>query len=517
MKNYSRTKNSVYNLLTGFGGQLLNIILKFVCRTVFVQTLGVSYLGINGLFSDILTLLSLAELGFDMAISYRLYKPIAEGDDVKVREYLFFFKRVYIIIGVFIFIVGLAFIPLLKYLIADYETLEGLGINAAIIFLLYLFQNVSTYLFGAYRSIVLKAAQKQYVINVAGYIITILSSISQIGTLIFLHDFIAYIIVVTSFTIIQTVVNAILATKAFPHYFIKERSKLSRNEKYDLFKDCSALFVYKTNNIIMKVTDNLVLSSFIGLSIVGLYSNYLMVFMALNGVLNMIYTGIKASMGNLYASNDVKKKYFIFEVMSFVTSSIYGILAIIIALEINEFISVWIGEDFIIPQPFPILIGIEFLFTGLKLNLAQIRHVSGVFRQMWYRPVIGSVLNVVCSIILAQYMGISGVILGTLIAAIFANLAIDPQLIHKYSFNNYISVWHYYKKNICFILLITLICVLNYFLCTKLLPDHGIISLIIHSLLILFTSSLIISAMYWKHQEFIYIRGMIMKPLIKKR
>ena len=516
MREYSRTKNSIINMITGFGGQLLNIVLKFICRTVFIRTLGVSYLGINGLFSDILTLFSLAELGFDMAISYRLYKPIAEGNDTKVREYLNFFKKVYIVIGVFIFVVGLIFTPLLKYIIADYDTLESLGINAVLIFLLFLFQNVSTYFFGAYRSIVLKAAQKQYIINIAGYIITLLSSVSQIVVLFLSHDFITYIVVVSFFLIMQTIVNAVLATKFFPQYFVKENSRLSKKEKIDLFKDCSALFVYKTNNVVMKVTDNLILSSFIGLSIVGLYSNYLIIFVALNRILNMIYIGIKASLGNLFVSTDVGKKYFMFEVMCFVTTFFYGILSIVIALEINEFINIWLGEEYIIPQPFPILIGVEFLFTGLKLNLAQIRHVSGVFRQMWYRPVIGSILNIVFSIILSHYFSISGVILGTLIAAIFANLAIDPNLIHKYSFNNYISVWHYYKKNLEFILVLCVSCALNYIICTRLFPNLGVISLIIHCFLIIIISSAIIMTIYWKQDEFIYLRNKVGKNIIFK-
>ena len=136
MKQYSRTKNSIFNIVSGISGHLLNIVLKFICRTVFIRTLGVSYLGINGLFSDILTLLSLAELGFDTAISFRLYRPLAENNDVEVRKYLIFFRYAYLIIGGLITIVGLLFIPLLRYLIADYESLANLGINASLIFLL---------------------------------------------------------------------------------------------------------------------------------------------------------------------------------------------------------------------------------------------------------------------------------------------------------------------------------------------------------------------------------------------
>lgn len=492
--------------MTGTASQLLNIVLRFVCRTVFIKTLGVSYLGINGLFSDILSLLALAELGIDMAINYRLYKPIAEKNDDEVRKYLYFFRSAYWYIGGFIAIVGVLFLPLLKFIIADYDSLGALGINASLIFILYLFQNVSTYLFGAYRGIVLKAAQKQYILDIAVFALHFLSSIVQILVLIFLHDFICYVLVIIIFGVTGNVVSAILATKTFPQYFKYGNVKLCREEKVSIIKDCSALFVYKINNVVMKATDNIVLSSFIGLTIVGLYSNYLMVFTAINGILNTVFSGLKASLGNLFVKGDAKKNYFMFEVMSFITTTLYGIAAIGIAVEINEMIELWIGKEYIIPQPFPILIGIEMLFTGLKLNLAQIRHITGIFTQMWYRPVIGSIINIVFSIVFVHIWGISGVILGTLMAAIFANLAIDPKIIHKYSFKNYISVWHYYKKNCLFICLLTIICIVNFFLCSHLYVGHGLWSLLFHCLIIIISTISTIAIIYWKQEEMTYLK-----------
>lgn len=505
-KNESRTKNSLLNIASGFTIQIISLVLNFVTRTVFIKTLGVSYLGINGLFSDILSLLSLAELGFDTAISFRLYKPIADGDDIKVRQYLKLFKNIYKIVGFVIFGVGLTLIPFLPYIIKDYDSLADLGINAAIIFILYLFQNVSTYLFMAYRSIAIKASQKQHILDMISFGITIAYNIVKIIILLTICNFTAYILTTTVFFVLQNLINAYVATKKYPNYFTKEETSLRKEEKIELFKDCGALFVYKINNVVIKATDNIVLSSFVGLTIVGLYSNYLVIYQALYSILHILFRSVKASMGNLFTTNDISKKYYFFEVMNYIAIILYGTAAVGVAVEANEVISIWIGSEHIIPQPLPILIGIELLFAGLKLNLAQIRNVSGIFKQMWFRPVIGSVINVVSSIILVQYWGIAGVITGTILAALFANFMVDPRAIHKYSFNNYKPVGHYYKKNVIYIIVLTIIGSVDLLICNNCFLGHGLLSIILHMLVCGISVPIVFILLYWKTKECKYLR-----------
>ncbi len=511
LKGYSRTKNSLLNIMSGFAGQVLTIILRFVCRTVFIQTLGVAYLGINGLFSDVLSMLSLAELGFDTAISYRLYKPIVEENYKKIRALLVFFRLAYRIIGVVILCSGLLFIPFLRYLIKDYDSLKDIGINAVLIFILFLVQNVSTYLFFAYKSIVFKANQKLYVLDVVGYVITLTSSLFQIVTLLIFENFTVYLIVMLFFAILQNLINARLATHYYPQYFDYKNEKLDKKERKELFKDCTALFVYKINNIVMKATDNIVLSAFVGLTIVGLYSNYLVLFTAVSGVLHITFRAVKASMGNLFASDDIEKKYFFFEVMNLITILLYGTAAICVAVVSNEFIICWIGEQYTIPQPLPLLIGIELLFTGLKLNLAQIRHVSGIFKQMWFRPVIGSLINVVSSVVLVQFWSISGVIVGTLLAAIFANFVVDPVVIHKYSFNRYKAVSYYYCKNMKYIIILGLFGFASYYLCSLIIFENSLLSFFVHLIICLLC---VIPAFYFifrNRNEFKYLSSKLLK------
>lgn len=505
MKGNTRTKNSVLNLITSLGGQLLLILLRFITRTVFIEVLGKSFLGINGLFSDILTMLSLTELGFDTAINYKLYKPLAENDEKRVRVLLKFYKMAYQIIGFVITIIGLCLIPLLRYIINDYDSLESLGINAVLVFVLYLFQSVSSYLFFAYRSVIMKAAQKEYVLNLAGYVITLATNVCQIIVLLSLQDFIAYTLIVLLFNIIQNMVDATIAKHYFPQYFINEKENLSKTEIIDMLKDCGALFVYKINGVVLKATDNMVLSAFIGLTIVGMYSNYLMFYMTIRTLLTRVYNALKASMGNLFTVANMEKRYCFFEVMNFVTIILYGTAGVGIAVVANEMIECWIGMDYVIPQPFPVLLGIEILFLGLKNNLGQIRNITGVFRQMWFRPVLGIIINLGVSIATVNFWGIYGVLFGTITADLLTNFMVDPFVIHKNSFENYKPVATYYIKNIKYIILLVVICIVDMVICSNVLVGAGWFSVIIHCVICGMSVPMVFIIVFRKSEECNYL------------
>ena len=516
-KPASRTKNSALNLITSMSSQLLVIILRFITRTVFIYTLGKAYLGINGLFSDILTLLSLTELGIDTALNFQLYKPLAEGDDHRVRVLMKFYKQAYRVVGTVILIIGLSLIPLLPFLIKDYDSLDALGINAVLIFILYLLQSVTSYLFWAYRSAVVKANQKKYILDVSEFAITILTNITQILILVYLKNFVIYTAAVIFFNIFRNFVNAQIAAHFYPQFFIKETDSLSKEEIINLFKDCGALFVYKANTVVLKATDNLVLSKFVGLEMVGLYSNYLLFYVTIKNFLLQIYNAVQASMGNLFATGDTERKYKFFQIMNYLSIVIYGTAGVGMAVCADELITCWISDAYVIRQPFAILIGIEILFQGLQNNLGQVRNVSGVFRQMWYRPLIGIVVNLVVSIVLVQICGIYGVILGTIAAYVLTNFAVDPAVLHKYAFNNYKPVSEYYKKNLLYIAQLAIICALDMWLSKHVFAGHGWISLIIHAVIVVITVPVSFIAVYWKSHECRYLVDMGKRIIHKKR
>lgn len=325
-------------------------------------------------------MLSLTELGLGTALSFKLYKPLAERDEHRVRVLMKFYKQAYRVIGLAIFVLGLCLLPFLPLLIKDYDSLATLGINATLIYMLYLLQSVSSYLFFAYRSEVMREDQKTYILNIADFGINIATYTVQILVLILLKNFVVYTAVIIAFTVIRNLFDALIAQHYYPQFFIKEEDSLSKEEVFGLFKDCGALFVEQTNTVIIKSTDNLVISSFIGLSAVGLYSNYLLLYNIIKNFLIKLYNAVKASAGNYFATESSEKKYLFFETLNFVTFILFGTAAVGITVCGNEFILCWIGEDYLIPQPLAGLIGLEILLVGFGVNLGQIRNITGVFR-----------------------------------------------------------------------------------------------------------------------------------------
>lgn len=505
----SRTRNTILNVTTSIGGQILVSILKFVTRTVFIHTLGKSYLGINGLFSEILTMLSLTELGIDTAINFKMYKPLAEGDEHRVRVLMKFYKQAYRVIGATIMLLGLCLIPFLPVLIRDYDSLQARGINAVLIFILYLLQSVSSYFFFAYRSAVMKANQKTYILNVADYAVTVATNIAQILVLTLLKNFILYTMTVIVFNIVKNLVNAVIATRYYPQFFTKEKDSLSKEEIIGLLKDCGALFVYKLNNVVVKATDNTVISAFLGLTVVGLYSNYLLFYTTIKSLLDKVFTAAKASIGNLFATGSIEKKYQFFQVMNFLSAVMFGTAGAGVAVCANEVISVWVGNDYLIAPPFAALVGIEVLFHGLKINLGQVRNVSGAFRQMWFRPVLGVIINLGVSIWLVNVCGVYGVIIGTITADILTNFMVDPSVIHKYSLHNYRPVSEYYKKNIAYLALIASVTALDMFICNRFFVGHGWFSVIVHIMIVGLSIPAVFAALYWRSYECKYLVSMI--------
>lgn len=287
-KTNSRITNTFYNFTSSIGGQLLTIIMQFAVRSVFINTLGKSYLGINGLFSNILSMLSLAELGVGSAILFKLYEPIAHDDHHRIALLMKFYKNAYWVIGLAVAAIGICLIPFLPNLINDYDKLEALHINAAFIFLLYLLRSVSTYLFFAYKSAIVKANQKEYLLNVISYVFTVGAGIVQIIFLWIWPSFEVYVLLSVLQIIFQNVACAYLSDKMYPYINEKTSENIGIGEVKEIFKDCAALFLYKLNGVVLKATDNIVLSMFMGLDMVALYSNYYVFYTSINTLFSKI-------------------------------------------------------------------------------------------------------------------------------------------------------------------------------------------------------------------------------------
>lgn len=518
-KKNSRTTNTLFNFTSSIGGQFFTIIMQFFTRTVFIYTLGKSYLGINGLFSNILTMLSLAELGVGSAILFKLYEPIAKEDHHRIAILMKFYKTVYRGIGIAVAIVGLCLIPFLPFLINDYDKLATLHINAVFIFILYLLQSVSSYLFFAYKSAIIKANQKEYLINVISYGFTIGSALTQIILLFLFSNFEIYVIISVLTVIAQNIACAKLSDRMYPYINEKTEDKLSWTEIQSIFKDCTALFLYKLNNVVLKATDNIILSKFIGLEIVGMYSNYYVFYTTIRTLFNKVFNSVSHSLGNLHTSANKKHEYQIFEAVNLITIILGGTSCIGVFLVSNEFVRAWIGTEWIIAQPFSLLMGLELYTLALRLMLSKYRTTMGLFQQAKYRPLIGMIINLVLSVVLVNYWGICGVLSATLIADWTTFIWYDPLVVHKYGFGSSFSVRRYYIKNLKYLVILALVGTVDWIICTHILTGMGWISVIAHAIFCAITvpSALISISVHTHEGQYVYRLGMgYVHKIIKK-
>lgn len=508
----TRTQNSFFNFLTGIGSSLLVILLSFITRTVFINSLGDSYLGIEGLFSNILSMLSLAELGFGSAITFKLYKPIEENDRPRILVLLKLYRRTYYIIGCVVAVIGVCLIPFLPRLIEDYYLFAELGLNPVLIFLLYLFKSVSSYWFFAYKQAFVQANQKSYLLHIIGYGTSLATSLFQIIALAVFHNFMAYLLIQIFFGISTTLLYAWVCDRKYP--FVKEKTsdRVSREELKGFAKDCSALLLYRAGNIVLNSSDTIVLSSLLGLHAVALYSIYTTVKTYLGNLLYTFTSSIQASLGSLYSTGKLDWTRTSFRLVNFCTAFLYGIVAIGIGILMDDFITLWVGPSYVVTSwevagkivrtPIALLVAIEFYSCGQTYYCASMRHAMGLFQELKYRPIISIIVNLVICLLTVPYIGIAGCMVSTIIANYTTNLLIDPIVFHKHGLKT--SVKPYFVRNILYKIVVIISGVLAWFVCS-LIPLTGILGFIVKGFVCVLLPGTIFCLAFCRTIEFHYM------------
>ena len=373
----SRTKNTVRNVKTGAIVQIINKLMAFIVRTVFIQMLNSEYLGVNGLFTNILTILSFTELGIGTAIIFNMYKPIANDDKEKIKSLMKLYKKCYTIIGCVVFILGLLIIPFMGLIVKDAPNIKE---NINLIYILFLFNTASSYFF-TYKKSIISAYQQQSIINNIDSIFYLSKSIFEIIFLILTKNYIVYLLIQILGTLIENIILAIKADKMFP--FIKEKDvkKLPKEEKESIFSNVKSLVVYKFGTVIMNGTDNVLISSLVNVSTVGLCSNYTLIIQSVKSVIETALNGVTASVGNLNTSGDVKRKKEIFYQLTFINYIIYSFCAIAFIVLLNPFIKIWLGDSYVLQLGVSIALAVNFLIEGLRNPGYIYRTTLGLFEK----------------------------------------------------------------------------------------------------------------------------------------
>lgn len=442
MNSTSRKKNVIKNMFVGTIFQIISLLMGFVNRTFFIKLLSEEYLGVNTLFTNILTILSFAELGIGNAIVFNLYKPLAEDDKKQVNLLLKFYRNTYSLIGIIMLVAGLILIPFIPDLI---ETMPNIRENIYVIYVLFLLDTVVSYFF-TYRTAIIQADQKNYVVVKTVQSFKIGQIILQIILLYLTHNYYLYVILQLGCTICTFSYLAYKSKKMYPYTVKMPEENLPKKTSKSIFNNVKALFVYKISSVILNGTDSIIISKYLGLTVLGLYSNYLLIVSAITQVLSQVFNAFTASVGNLIAVDHEGRSKKVFDQLFYFTTFVYCIFAICLYLLFNDFITIWLGEKYLLSNMVVFSIVLHFYVNGTQFAAFTYRQTSGLFMQYRWSPVVASVLNIVLSIVWAKSMGLAGVFFATSVSRIVTAGWIDPLIIYKNVFKEKVS--NYYLKYI---------------------------------------------------------------------
>ena len=500
----SRTKNSAINATVAMVSKIIYMVLSFICRTIFIKTLGTEYLGVNGLFTNILTILSFAELGIGSAIIFKLYKPIADENKERVKTLVHFYKRAYYIIGLFILIAGISVIPVLKFIVKDAPNIKE---NISGIYVLFLVNTAISYFFTHKKSII-TGHQKEYILNLITLVVTIIQNILQIIFLLLTHNYIIYLLLQIGGTILDNVIAGVFANKMYPYIKEKNYTKINKAEQRNIFNDVKSLVLYKLGYVISNGTDNIIISSSLGVSMVGLLSNYTTIITAITTLVSSAFTSITASIGNLNTIKERKRKEEVFYETLLISFLVYGYVSIAVVLLINRFITIWLGAEYLLGIDICFALGFNLYIDGVRFVNYTFRNTLGLFKKGRLMPLFSSFTNVVLSLILVQYIGMFGVLIATGLTRLCILTWYDPYIIHKSEFKT--SSKRYYKTYAYYLIIAGITFIICYEI-MKYVSISGIFGFIVSGIVITVVVAIIFIISTFRLKEFKGIRDRIIK------
>lgn len=499
----SRIRNTALNFMSKSFVLLLSNILSFISRTIFINVLGNSYLGVNGLLSNVLMMLSLSELGIGTAITFSLYEPISQDNKEKIKSLMNFYKNTYRIIGVFVFILGIFLMIFLDYLVPNPGDVK----NLKLIFFIYVFNSTITY-FLSYKNTLLIADQKEYLLLKSNTFFSILNILLQMLSLIIFKSYIIYLLVNMVVLFIQRIYVNNYISKIYPYLNDRDYEKLPKNEFNKIVINVKAMIWHKIGDYCINGTDNIIISMFNKIISVGLYSNYNLIFSTVNSFIGMIYSSMTASVGNLLASETDEKKFEIYKVIEFIGFWLYGFSAICFYNLITPFINLWIGSNNLLSNAILIVLVINNYMLGMRVPIFTIKSAAGLYDQDKFVPLVQSIVNLFVSIILIKRIGLIGVFIGTLISGLIPSLY-RPYLVYKEVFKR--SSLEYYKQYIKNILLLVSISYGINILYSMILISSDIGSFAIKVLICTTIPNIIFIIIFHKKDEFKYILNILKK------
>lgn len=502
----NRTKNVIKNSAASLIYKIVHMFVQFVMRTAFIYFLGNEYTGISGLFTDILQVLSVMELGLDSSMVYALYKPLVHKDEKRISALLLFYKKAFFVIGIMVLVGGAALLPFLDNIVHDVPNISE---NIKGIFLIYVMTSAFSYLL-IYRVVLLRADQQSRIISNWNSLVDLAECLIEVVLVALLRNFYAYLGVRFIAAIMRNVLLSIITVRRYPNFFNNSLERLPKEEKKTLFRDLSCITIYNLSGVVINSTDSIFISVFAGTVQVAVIGNFTLIINSVSTAIGQVVNASKASIGNLAATSSKDKQEKIFNRMNFALFWIACVVCTCFISLLNLFVgSIWFEESYKIAESIIAVMVINFFIAIMVLPVESFRTANGIFAQGWYRPAIMAILNILLDIYMGSRWGIMGIFLATSISRVLTQVWFDPYLVYKLVFKK--SVKDYYIKYVIYVLVTVLSCITAAILCHAVHVTNRFIDFAGRMLIAGIIPNIYICIFFHGTEEFTYYRKILRK------
>ncbi len=504
-----RSKNATRNIIYGIFLKIYQIIFPFVLRTVIMYELGAKYLGLNSLFTSVLHVLNLAELGIGSAMVFSMYRPIVEDNADKIKAYMRLYKIYYRIIGCVILVCGLFLTPFIPKLISG---AIPENINIYILYLLNLLATVLSYWLFSYRKSIFQAHQRNDIVSKVTLVTDTIKYVVQILVLILFHNYYYFVITILFTQALNNIATAILSQKIYPQY--SPEGKLEPEEVKNLNRRIRDLFTSRLGGTVVTSVDTIVISAFLGLEILAKYQNYYYIMNAVIGFMTIIHSSIVAGVGNslFVKSQEQNKKEF--HTFTYLIAWLSSICISCFLVLYQPFMKIWMGSEMQLSYGMVILFCIYFWTLEIVKMISVYKDAAGIWHRDRYRPLVASIVNLCLNLLLVRSIGLYGIVLSTIISVVMISIPWIVKNVFTYIFQDTTS--HYFQILCNYSIGILLIGSICYFI-ASLIPDKNVLTLLIKGLFSSFFSCILFILIY-KHSKYFYeAKSLLLKMLkIKK-
>ena len=505
------TKNTIRGAFFGVINKVVLIIMPFILRSILIHKIGAEYAGLSSLFTSILRVLNVAELGFASAATYSLYKPIAEENTDKICALMGFYRKIYYSVGAIIMTVGLVMMPFLDHLIKGSYPAD---ISLQVLYLIYLIDSAASYFLFSYKNLILNAFQRVDIISNISTVLHLIMYAGQIVALVVFRSYYAYIVSSVLLTIFNNLFVARYVSKKYPQYVCK--GELSKTERKDIVKNAYGMLLFRICQVTRNSLDTVFITAFIGLTAAAAYNNYYQVFAGLVSILTIIRESMKGGIGNKIALNSPEKNHEDMFVLMYLYAWLAGILTACMLCLYQPFIRLWVGKQLMLDEQTMIMFCVYFYITTMGSIRFLYHQAAGLFWTKRYWTVAEAVINILGNYFLVRLWGMFGVVCATIISLLIVDFFYSSTIVYDHYFKNG-KISLYFRKHGIYLLITFAGCTPAYLIC-RMIHSNGIWGLLIRLPICLLVSNVVFFVGYRMLPEYDHAKGLVRRVIgmIKK-